>query len=508
MKNAIKKTMLLAFLAFAFVVSSCSEDDPVSEPTNSEAIEQGSELANLIQRTTDDKDNEAIDCIDFVYPLNFFIYNSNDEQIGTQTVNNDSELLTFLLSLENGTYVALDFPISVVLKDGTVVEVSSNAELLALIADCASGDGDGVPSDFETNLTSGSWFVTYFYDDDDDDTSDFAGYEFTFATDNTAQATNGSNTVNGNWNLTNSTIPDLELYFGENDPFEELDEDWDIIEATSEIIKLKHVSDDDDGDEVEFLTFERTPSGGGGNGETAAFVDNLTTNDWFVNLLEDDGENETCDYVAYQFTFNSDNTVVAASDNNTVNGTWTASNSSSGLELDLNFEIANEDDPFDDLNDDWDVEEYDANIIKLFDVSGGNGDTDFLTFGRDPYQDCNGGNTGELENVLVDGQWSVGSYIDDGNDETADYNGYVFTFNADGTATAANNNDTVNGTWDVQPSGSGLDLVLNFEIASEDDPFDDLNDDWDVEQFTAIQVDLKDVSGGNGGTDLLTFVKL
>ncbi|RFN58624.1 hypothetical protein [Marixanthomonas ophiurae] len=509
MKNVTKKIVLMTFLAFAFVVSSCSEDDTApSDPTNSEAIEQGSELASLIQRTSDDSDNESIDCIDFVYPLNFFIYNSNNEQIGTQTVTSDSELLSFLLSLESGTYIAMDYPISVVLKDGTVVDVANNAELLALITDCSSSGGDEVPSDFETILTSDSWFVTYFFDDEDE-TSDFAGYEFTFATDNTAQATNGSNTVEGTWNLTSSSTQDLELFFGNNDPFDELDEDWDIIEATSEIIKLKHISGGDGS--VDFLTFERNPSGGGGggNGDTGTFVDSLTTDNWYVNLLDDDGNDETCDYVAYQFTFNSDETVVAVSDNNTVNGTWAVTNSSSGLDLVLNFEITGEDDPFDDLNDDWDVQEFDANIIKLIDISGGNGGTDYLNFGRNPYEDCNGGgNTDNLETILQDGQWSVGSYIDDGDDETNDYNGYAFTFNADGTAIAESNSDTVNGTWAVTTSSSGLDLVLNFEIDNEDDPFDDLNDDWDVEQFTTVQVDLKDISGGDGSTDLLTFVKL
>jgi len=507
MKNVTRQLVIMFMLTCAFVVSSCSKDDTLPpNQSNSNTIEQGSELANLMQRTSDGNDNQSIDCIDFVYPLNFFIYNSDDEQTGTQTVNSDSELLSFMLSLESGTYIELDYPISVVLKDGTVVEVNGNVELLTLITDCASNGDDDIPTDFEDILTSDSWFVTYFFDDEDE-TSDFAGYEFTFATDNTAQATSTSNTVDGTWNLTSSSTSDLELFFGNNDPFDEMDEDWDIIEATSEIIKLKHISGGDGS--VDFLTFERNPSDGGGNGNTAGFIDNLITNDWYVNLLEDDGENETCDYVAYQFTFNSDATVMAVSDTNTINGTWAVTNSSSGLDLVLNFEINNEDDPFDDLNDDWDVQEFDANFIKLIDVSGGNGGTDYLNFGRNPYEDCNGGgNTDDLENILQDGQWSVGSYIDDGDNETNDYNGYVFTFNTDGTAIAESSNDTVNGTWSVTNSSSGIDLVLNFEIDSENDPFDDLNDDWDVEQFTTIQVDLKDVSGGDGSTDLLTFVKL
>lgn len=501
MTRFLKLSIFISLLIFG--AYSCSEDDtqPTENPDSS-LIANNSELANLLLRTTDVNNTSSIDCIDLLYPVTFFIYDSNQQQTGTQTVNSDGELLALLLSLENGTYIALQFPISVVLQDGTVVTVNSNAELVTLIAGCASGGG-GVPSDFETILTSGSWFVTYFFDDEDE-TSDFAGYEFTFATDNTAQAVNANTTVNGSWNLTTSTIPDLILYFGETDPFDELDEDWDIIEATQDIIKLKHISGGDGS--IDFLTFERTPNGGGGGGNTSDFVDNLTTSVWYVNLLEDDGVDETCDYVDYEFTFNANQTVIATSNANTVNGTWSATSSNSGIDLVLNFEITGGDDPFEDLNDDWDVISFDAQIIKLMDVSGGNGDTDYLDFGRNPHQGCSGGgNTTELTNILLDGQWFVESYIDDGDDQTIDYNGYVLTFNNDGSVLAVNNNNTITGTWSVVTSGSGLEVNLDFGAAV---PFDEFNDDWDVVTYTTTRVELFDVSGGNGGTDYLTFEKL
>jgi len=37
--------------------------------------------------------------------------------------------------------------------------------------------------------------------------------------------------------------------------------------------------------------------------------------------------------------------------------------------------------------------------------------------------------------------------------------------------------------------------------------FEDLNDDWDFISQSATKVELIDVSGGNGGTDYLTFEK-
>jgi hypothetical protein len=35
--------------------------------------------------------------------------------------------------------------------------------------------------------------------------------------------------------------------------------------------------------------------------------------------------------------------------------------------------------------------------------------------------------------------------------------------------------------------------------------FEDLNDDWDIVTYTSAKIELISVSGGNGGTDTLTF---
>jgi hypothetical protein len=37
--------------------------------------------------------------------------------------------------------------------------------------------------------------------------------------------------------------------------------------------------------------------------------------------------------------------------------------------------------------------------------------------------------------------------------------------------------------------------------------FEDLNDDWDIISRSSTKIELIDISGGNGGTDYLTFEK-
>ncbi len=199
-----------------------------------------------------------------------------------------------------------------------------------------------------------------------------------------------------------------------------------------------------------------------------------------MNLYDDEGDDETCDYVDYTFTFNTNGTATAHSNSTTKNGFWSVEISSDNtLDLILNFEYDNEDDPFEDLNDDWDVLGFDATFINLRDISGGNGGTDLLNFGRTPYDDCNGGGGGgddpdpqELRDIMETGTWYVDTYLDDGDDETADYSGYTYTFYSNQTVLATNGSENVQGIWIVTVVAA----ELNFEF-DMDSPVNGTDDD-------------------------------
>ena len=496
--------ILVYFILGFFLFTSCTTDE-VDVPDNTETtISKTSLMANLLTRMSEPPtEPTSINCVSLNYPLNLIIFNAAGQQTGTQTINNDLDLLLFITNLEAGSTFTIAFPLTVTLESGGTVQVNNLQELQDIIVACDSSGGQ-VPGDFSTLLTDGAWYVNYFFDDQDE-TFLFNGYQFNFNADQTAVADNGTTQVNGTWNLSGSSTPDLLLFFGSTSPFDELDEDWDILEATPQIIRLKHVSGGDGS--VDYLTFGRTPTTGGG-GNSNNFIEHLTTDDWFVSLLDDDGEIETCHYVTYTFNFAANQTVTATSASNTVNGTWEVQTSSSGLDLVLNFEITGEDDPFDDLNDDWDVVEFNSTLFSLLDVSGGNGGTDILKFGRIPAENCSGGgNIQALVDVMISGSWFVASYVDDGNNQTGTYSGYEVDFLSDGTVTAGNGNQTLTGSWAVTISGSGSGLDLDLDFGSQS-PFDEFNDDWDVEGFTETAIDLKDVSGGDGTIDTLRFEKL
>jgi len=119
-------------------------------------------------------------------------------------------------------------------------------------------------------------------------------------------------------------------------------------------------------------------------------------------------------------------------------------------------------------------------------------------------------NQDEVENTVESGTWRITKFIDSGDDETSDYNGYTFTFNSDNTLVATNGTNSHTGTWSITDSNSGDgsldDLHFDIFFASPAD-FEELSDDWDILSRTDTKIELIDISGGNGGTDFLTFEK-
>jgi hypothetical protein len=116
----------------------------------------------------------------------------------------------------------------------------------------------------------------------------------------------------------------------------------------------------------------------------------------------------------------------------------------------------------------------------------------------------------QVENTVESGTWRITNFIDSGENETSDFAGYNFSFNSDGSLDATNGTDTLTGTWSVSDDSSSSDDDIDFNIffpVPDTNDFEDLNDDWDIVSYTSTSIVLIDISGGNGGTDNLTFEK-
>jgi hypothetical protein len=117
----------------------------------------------------------------------------------------------------------------------------------------------------------------------------------------------------------------------------------------------------------------------------------------------------------------------------------------------------------------------------------------------------------EVQEHVQSGTWRITTFNDSGQNEVAHFNGYTFTFEPSGVLVATNGTNTYSGTWSVTTSNSNDDddnSDLDFNIAfNATNEFEDLSDDWDIQNHSSTKIELIDVSGGNGGTDYLTFEK-
>lgn len=118
----------------------------------------------------------------------------------------------------------------------------------------------------------------------------------------------------------------------------------------------------------------------------------------------------------------------------------------------------------------------------------------------------------QIKATVESGDWRISVYSDDDIDETNDYAGFSFTFNSDGTLGATDGNTSVSGAWSITNSDNSNDDSsdddIDFNIFfTTPDIFEELADDWEIVKFSSTLIELKDVSGGDGSTDYLTFEK-
>jgi hypothetical protein len=113
--------------------------------------------------------------------------------------------------------------------------------------------------------------------------------------------------------------------------------------------------------------------------------------------------------------------------------------------------------------------------------------------------------TANLTATASTGTWRITYYYETDHQETANYAGYAFTF-AGGNVLTATKAGAANvaGTWTTGVDDSKVKLVLSFATPAS---FVELSDDWHVTSRTDTKIVMTDVSGGNGGTDFLTFEK-
>ncbi len=134
-----------------------------------------------------------------------------------------------------------------------------------LVTSCSSDDdidnlNNSAQNTIENNTQSGTWRITKFIDSGIDETTDFSGYNFTFNSSGSLNASNGTTNFDGTWDISSidgTDLNDLELNLGFNlmNDLDDLTDDWDFILQTSTKIELIDISGGGEPDDL--LTFEK-----------------------------------------------------------------------------------------------------------------------------------------------------------------------------------------------------------------------------------------------------------
>lgn len=114
-----------------------------------------------------------------------------------------------------------------------------------------------------------------------------------------------------------------------------------------------------------------------------------------------------------------------------------------------------------------------------------------------------------IQSEVIVGTWKITLFEDSGVNETAHFAGYSFQFSDLGVINASNGSSSYSGTWSVESdddddSPSDLDFNIYFNLTND---FEELNDDWEIVTHTATKIELRDISGGDGDVEYLTFEK-
>jgi len=183
----------------------------------------------------ENEDDDDIECIDFVYPVSFSIYNTDFQVIDTVTINDDEALYDFLEDLDGPILASLNYPVSLITANEETVVVNSNEELEVAISnadgtcdedddyDWNDDDNNCTEENIELNLKDCVWVFTDYNGDDvfDDYYIDFdASYEFM------VYDPSGNPIHDGNWSVAQDGAV-ITLNFTTD--WEDLAGDWTIV---------------------------------------------------------------------------------------------------------------------------------------------------------------------------------------------------------------------------------------------------------------------------------------
>lgn len=187
------------------------------------------------------------------YPITINTYNSANQNAASVSIANDQAFFNFVKNLNSGSYIALQYPISITDYNNQTKSINNNSEfedaIKYAIDYCPENNISTI--DFIATLTTGSWDIPYYFADSEK-TSLYSGYSFVFKSDQSVVATKGGVSETGQWESTvQYGVRELKIKFSSAE-LSKLNSNWKLFEFNSSQVRLRNVSSS-----TQYLYFEK-----------------------------------------------------------------------------------------------------------------------------------------------------------------------------------------------------------------------------------------------------------
>ena len=455
------------------------------------------DLAELARECKEGGDDDDIECIDFVYPVTLFTFDLNNTQTGQVTVESDEQLRRFFHDLDDADIVSIDYPITLVKYDGTEIRVSNNGELAAAL-DMAKDicdeddDDDYNDDDFDEErlasyLTECPWIVLSVERNSVDQSPQYEAFKMFFSVDGTVEVKDREgNILVGEWDLdTGDEYVELDLDF--DNALIDFELEWYVYELEEGKIKLFA----EEGNRIIMKMACDEP----GTIVPGVLAEVLRECSWIIKKVENQGW-DIDRLIGYEFEFQGEGVVTLSNGINTSQGTWEVAE---GAEGGLVLAISIGEEPG--VSFEWPLRELLDKRLK-FEVE----EIDYELILERVCENDMDGDVSEIRNILMGGDWTVGSFTEGDVDETGDFAEFDFTFGAGHLLTVSTNMDPlVEGLWRVIRDHDGK-LKVYLNLGDDNEPFSDLTEDWDFVEMSENELVLKDMDD-DGTVTTLVFVR-
>ncbi|WP_345005486.1 hypothetical protein [Snuella lapsa] len=458
-------------------------------------IENKDALENLIKECKGENEpDDDIECIDFKYPISFSVYNTDFEIIDVVTIESDRQLYHFMKRVKEGeVFASLNFPVTMVLSDGSAVVVNNNQELQQVIQDAKEacdedddndyGDDDFTKERLDNLLMSCPWVVYEFKRNEDNLNDKYREYVIAFKENSVVKVrARGGDMLTGTWS---TRVTDqgalIKLEF---DTLVDFTLEWFVYDLEPGRIKLYQAGGNriilkKNCDVVVDYTKER-------------IYNYLQECLWRIVRLSVDGIDNEKDYIGTPLKFFENNVVKLRVNGEYIEGTYEIGVRNDNFILQIILEGRPN------LKLEWVITFLEPGLIKLE-----NANNRMVLERHCPNTDDD---LNYIDGVLTDGDWEVARYfIAEGELEKDDeFFMYTLNFFETGRVRVTDpNNGTFGGSW-LSYRKEGLKLALYF---GDNDPFSTLNHRWQIKEISENRIELKDYSATGAIERILVLEK-